>query len=229
MADFQIHELEGTRFVEIHLNHEMVRMEAGALSYWTGKVSVHSPLVPSFGGAIRSILADQSIYRPTYSGTGIITTESSLGGFHLLELDGESWILERGTYWASEGSVDVQFHRERLKTAIWAGEGPIYLQTKVRGQGKVVLATRGPVEEITLEPGEQVAAEGKYVICRTGSVNFSVRRTTKNFFGIFTSGEGRVRVFEGPGRVLLNPAPYWRYRIYSERSSQAEDPSKLTS
>lgn len=229
MAEFKIHELEGTRFVEIHLNHEMVRVEAGALSYMTGKISVHSPLMPSLGGAIQSLLADQAIYRPTYSGTGVITLESSLGGFHVLDLNGESWILERGTYWASEGSVDVQFHREPMQTSLWAGEGPIYLQTKVRGQGKVVLATRGPVEEIQLDEDQQVAAEGKYVICRTRDVSFKVRRTTKNFFGRFTSGEGRVRVYEGPGSVLLNPAPYWRYRIYNERHGNADDPSKLTS
>ena len=228
MADFKIEELEGTRFVEAHLNHEMVRVEASALSYMTGKISVHSPLVPSFGGAIKSILADQAVYRPTYSGTGVITLESSLGGFHVLELDGESWILERGTFWASEGSVDVRYHREKMQTALWAGEGLIYLQTRVRGNGKVVLATRGPVEEVELGEGEEVAAEGKAVICRTGDVTFKVRRTTKNFWGRFTSGEGRVRVYEGPGRVLLNPAPYWRYRIYNERCNRNFDPSKLS-
>jgi uncharacterized protein (AIM24 family) len=144
-------------------------------------------------------------------------------------LDGESWILERGTYWASEGSVDVNFHRERLQTSIWAGEGPLYLQTRVKGYGKTVLATRGPVEEILLREGERVAAEGKYVICRTGDVTFKVRRTTTNFMGRFTSGEGRVRVFEGPGRVLLNPAPYWRYRICHEKSNNSDNPSRMTS
>ena len=30
MAEFKIHELEGTRYVDIHLNHEMVRVESGA-------------------------------------------------------------------------------------------------------------------------------------------------------------------------------------------------------
>ena len=39
-------------------------------------------------------------------------------------------------------------HRERIMTSLWAGEGLIYLQTKVRGQGKVVLITRGLVELI---------------------------------------------------------------------------------
>jgi uncharacterized protein (AIM24 family) len=59
---------------------------------------------------------------------GVITLESSLGGFHVLSLNGETWILERGTYWASEGSVDVGYHREEIHTALRAGEGPIYLQ-----------------------------------------------------------------------------------------------------
>ena len=40
MAKFEIHQLEGLRFVEIHLNHEMVRVESGALSYLTGNISI---------------------------------------------------------------------------------------------------------------------------------------------------------------------------------------------
>ena len=57
MADFQVHELEGTRFVEIHLNQETVRVEAGALSYLKGDISIHSPLVPSIGGGLQSVWA----------------------------------------------------------------------------------------------------------------------------------------------------------------------------
>jgi uncharacterized protein (AIM24 family) len=206
----------------------MVRVEAGALSYLKGDISIHSPLVPSVGGMIKSMLASQSVYRPIYAGTGVITLESSLGGFHVLELDGESWILERGTYWASEGSIDVKYHREHVKTSIWAGEGPLYLQTRVTGHGKIALATRGPVEEHTLEEGQRIVSEGKYVICRTGDVKFSVRRPTKNFFGRFTSGEGLARVYEGPGRIVLNPAPYWRYRMFTERGRTFDDPSQTT-
>jgi uncharacterized protein (AIM24 family) len=229
MAEFIITELEGTRYVEIHLDHEMVRVEAGALSYFTGDIKVHSQLVPSLGGLIKSLLADESVYRPAYFGTGVITLESSLGGFHILDIHGESWILERGAYWASEGTLDVNYQRERMVTSLWAGEGPVYLQTRVRGYGKVVLTTRGPIEEISLNGGSTLAAEGKNVIARTGDVSFTVRRTTKNFLGRFTSGEGFVRVYQGNGRVLLNPAPYWRYRVYTERGSNPDSPSKTTS
>jgi uncharacterized protein (AIM24 family) len=221
MAKFEIHELEGTRYVDIHLNHELVRVEAGAFCYATGDVSIHSRLVPSLGQLFKSLLADESVYRPSYTGTGVITLESSLGGFHVLDLKGESWILERGAYLASEGSVEVGYHRERVLTSIWTGEGLVSMQTKVSGCGQVVVCTCGPVEEINLTHNKKVAVEGKYVICRTGDVSFTVRRSTKNFLGRFTSGEKFIRVYEGAGRILLNPAPYWRYRIFSERGTSS--------
>ncbi len=228
MAEFKIHELEGTRYVDIHLQDEMVRVEAGALSYLQGDIQIHSRLLPSIGGALKSLLADEAVYRPLYFGTGVITLESTLGGFHVLDLHGESWILERGAYWASEGSVEVSYHRERMLTGLWAGEGPVYLQTKVKGHGKVVVTTKGPVEVLSLDGKKRIAAEGKYVICRTGDVSFKVQRSTKNFFGRFTSGEGFVRVFEGTGKILLNPAPYWRYRVFTERGHQPDHPSTTT-
>ncbi|MFN7733674.1 MAG: AIM24 family protein [Pirellula sp.] len=221
MADFIIKELEGTRFVEVHMNDETVRLEAGAFSYLQGNVHIHSKVIPSIGVVFRSIMADEAIFRPTYSGSGTITLESSLGGFHVLELDGETWFLNRGAYWASEEGVDVSFHREPFLTSYWAGEGIVYLLTRVRGVGKVVVTTRGPTEPVHLKKGDRLVADGRQVIARTAGVKFSIERPTRNWMGLFTSGEGWVRVYEGAGKVLLNPAPYWRYRVYSERANDA--------
>ena len=72
-----------------------------------------------------------------YAGSGAITLESSLGGYHVLELDGETWLLDRAAYWASEGTVEVGFHREPVTRAILAGEGPVYLLTRVRALVKL--------------------------------------------------------------------------------------------
>ncbi len=228
MAEFKVEYMEGMQYVDVHMNNETVRVEAGALSYMKGDIAIHSELIPSITGLITSLLADESVYRPTYTGTGIITLESSLGGFHVIELKGESWILERGAYWASEGRVNLSFHRENLMTSIWAGEGLVYLQTKVAGHGKVVVTTRGPVEEHVLGRGQRLVAEGMYVIARTPDVKFNIKRPTKNYFGRFTSGESFVRVFEGPGKVLLNPAPYWRYWMMAQKQGGSDYPSQAT-
>jgi uncharacterized protein (AIM24 family) len=220
MAKFEVHELEGSRYVDITLENETVRAEAGALCCMSGNITLDSRLIPSIGGLIKSLLAEEAVYRPTYTGTGVVSLESSFGGFHVLELNGEAWILDRGTYWASEGSVDVSFHREGLLTSLWAGEGLIYLQTKVSGNGKVVITSTGPIEEITLETGKTFVAEGKFVVGRTAGVSFKLRRATKSYLGKFTAGEGLVRVYGGPGRILLNPAPYWRYRLLTEAGAR---------
>jgi uncharacterized protein (AIM24 family) len=217
MAKFEVKHLEGMRFVDIHLDHEMVRCEAGTLNYMVGEIKIHSQLIPSVGGLMSSLLAGESVYRPTFAGSGIITLESSLGGFHVMELHGESWILEKGTYWASEGSVQLQFFRERLLTSLWAGEGLVYLQTKVWGEGQVAVATKGPTEMIELKDGQELVVDGNCVIGRTASVALKVRRPTQNYFGRFTAGEPFVRVFTGPGRVLVNPTFYWRYYMMTRR------------
>lgn len=215
MARFSVHELEGVFYVDVALEDEMLRAEAGAMSYLSGDIAIHSKLIPSLPGAVKSMLAQQAIYRPTYTGTGLVTLQSSLGGFHVMTLKEESWILERGIYWASEGSVEVSYHRVDFWTAFRAREPLIYLQTKVSGNGTVAMRTRGPVEEVVLGEGERIAVDGKSIIGWDADVRFRIRRPTTNFFGKFTVGQGRLRVFFGPGRVLLNPAPYWRYRIFT--------------
>lgn len=219
MAKFEIHQLEGMNYVEIHLNQEMVRCEAGSLNYMIGKIRIHSQLIPSVGSLLSSWLAGESVYRPTYTGSGVITLESSLGGFHLLELKGESWILEKGAYWASEGSVDLKFFKEKTLTSLWAGEGFVYLQSQVSGYGKVVVTTKGPVEVIDLQEDQEVVVDGECVIGRMASVQFSLRRPTENFLGRFTAGEPIVRVYRGPGKILLNPTFYWRYHMSQRRGA----------
>ena len=229
MAEFEVHKLEGMQFVEIHLHDDTARAEAGALSYMQGDITIHSRLFPSLLSVIRSLLADEAIYRPTYTGTGVVTLEPSLGGYHVIELQDESWILERGAYWASDGTVDVTFHREGILTALEAGEGLVYLRTRVSGRGKVVLTTKGPVEEIRLENGQSMIAEGRSVIARSAEVRFRMKRPTRNLLGRLTAGEGWwVQAYEGPGRILLNPRPYWRYWVLADSRRDVDRRSRAT-
>ena len=59
--------------------------------------------LPSLGSVIKSMISEESLVRPSYTGTGIIHLEASMGGYYTFDLAGESWILENGAYWASDG------------------------------------------------------------------------------------------------------------------------------
>jgi uncharacterized protein (AIM24 family) len=63
----------------------------------------------------------------------------------------KTWVLESGSYWALEGALNLSAYREKMLIAFWAGDGLIGRQTKVSGRGKVVLASPGPIEELTPE------------------------------------------------------------------------------
>ena len=75
-----------------------------------------------------------------------------------------------------------------------------------------MLNTTGTIDEIVLE-GERLAVEGKQIIARTEGLHYSIRRPTRSLIGYWLSGEERVRVYSGFGRVLLTTAPFWNQRV----------------
>ena len=211
MAQFDIIEDQGVSFVKATLQDETIHAERGALCYMNGSVDIDARL-PSIGGTIKRVLAEQSIIWPSFTGTGEVFLESSPGGFELFEINDTTWLLERGAYWASEGSIRLSLHRETVLTSLFSGEGFIALSTKVSGTGKIILKTRGPIEVITLND-ERVVADGRYVLARTEGLRYRVRRAARSPLVSLLSGERRLRVFEGTGKVLLSSYPYWRYLL----------------
>lgn len=213
MADFQIIEQEGVRLVKCTLMQETVRTESGALYYMRGAITMESK-APSMGGLFKALASGETIFRPTYTGTGELFLEPSLGGFHVMDCGGRTWILESGAYWASEAAITVDVHREKTLTALKSGEGFMDFQTKVSGRGKVVLSAQGAVEVMELN-NDRLVVDGRYVLARSDSLRYSAERATKSLFGSLTSGEGFVRIYEGSGTLLFAPVPYWRQRLFA--------------
>ena len=207
MAEFEILKEENMRFVRVLLNNEMVRAEARALAYHKGNVKMAAKL-PSIGSFLRASLSGEEPVRPTYTGVGELILESSLDGYYVLNVN-EDWIVSSGAYWASEGGVGLGVHREKMITSFWSGEGLVEYKTKLSGAGKVALKVTGPVEEIELPAGEEMAVEGKLVVARTAGVNYSIRRAARSYLASYLSGESALSVYRGPGKILLCATPYW--------------------
>jgi uncharacterized protein (AIM24 family) len=222
MAEFTVMEDEGVRFVQVRLCDDTVRIEAGALASWRGRISLRAA-IPSIGTLVKSSLSDERAVRPTLTGTGQVLLESSVGGFHVFHTGGEDWILERGAYWASDDEVRVGAYRERVLNVVFAGDGLIDYATRVSGAGQVVLNARGPTEEITLGQDEIYACEGRgVVIARTLRVAYSIRRPARSLIGSWISGERSLRVFAGPGRIIVAPIPYWRAFLLEKLGARPE-------
>lgn len=222
MATFEILEREGSRMVKATLANETVRTESGALHYLCGSIKMETQM-PSAGGFLKSLATGENIFRPTYTGTGELYLTPSLAGYHILEVAGREWILDGGAYWASEGGIEVSVERNKLLTGLVGGEG--LFQTKVKGQGKVVMVAQGPVETVKLQ-GDRLVVDGNFAIARTGAINYRVEKATKSLVGSVTSGELLVNVFEGTGTVLLAPVPYWQVLLLRQVAASASSTSR---
>ncbi len=79
------------------------------------------------------------------------------------------------------------------------------------------MTAQGGVQTMVIE-NDKLVVDGRFVVARTGSLNYRIERATKGFFGSMASGEGLVSTFEGSGKVLIAPIPYWRQRMYERIS-----------
>jgi uncharacterized protein (AIM24 family) len=186
---------------KITLNNAEVILEAGLLHYMIGNITIEAQL-PSVGGFLKSALTKEKAVRPRYRGTGIVYLEPTFGECNLLELKGEEWILDKGSFMASDSSVQIGLFTNKAMTGLFGGEG--FFQTSVSGWGKVLYFSQGPIETIHLN-GETLVVDGSFAVARTASVQYKVERATKKFFSSWTSGEGMVNTFSGVGTILIAP------------------------
>lgn len=115
-------------------------------------------------------------------------------------------VLEDGMFLACEDTVEMKVvARSNLSSAVLGGEG--LFNTSLRGSGVACLESPVPREEliqIVLE-NDTVKIDGNMAIAWSGSLNFTVEKSTKSLIGSAASGEGLVNVFRGTGKILVAP------------------------
>ena len=217
MATFKVEQSEGMRWVKVALDGDDVRTERGALNHMQGAITMDVPW-PTLQACWVSLFSDETTLRPRYSGTGTVYLDSSLGGYHLMKVAaGERWVLDTRCFWASDGRVRLSIHRERMLTALWAGEGLLWYKTALKGNGQVVLSVPGPVHEVVLD-NDRFITDGPFVIARTQGISMQIKRPAKSVVSYWLSGQKRAYVYEGTGTLLLCAVPYWRARMQRERT-----------
>jgi len=220
MATFEVEHTEGMRWVKVDLDDDDMRAERGALNHMKGSVQMDVPW-PTLKSWWVALFSDESLLRPRYHGTGAVYLDSTLGGYHVMKVTpGERWILDTKCFWASDGEVKLSVHREPFWTAWWADQGFFWYKTALKGEGQVVLAVDGPVEEVELVD-DRLVADGPIVVAHTSGITLSVRRPAKTLISYWLSGQKRAYVYHGTGKLILCTTPYWRQRMQKERAGDA--------
>lgn len=196
------------RQVRIILENSSVKLESGALSYMKGEIEIKTKT----GGVVglgkkflNSKLTGETMFKPTYEGTGEIFLEPSFGHFALIELEDEEIIVDDGLFYACEEDVEVGAAMQKSVSSMLFGNEGIY-QTSISGSGIVVLEIPVPESEIFKCKlfNDTLKVDGNFAVLRTSNIKFTVEKSS-SLIGSVTNGEGLLNVYSGTGEVWLLP------------------------
>ena len=196
------------------LSQSPVTISAGAMQWMIGDVAVSTGVKgvgDLFGKAVRGKATGESAIKPEYSGTGMLVLEPTYR--HLLLIDVADWgnniVLDDGLFLACYSSLQHKaVARSNVSSAVMGGEGLFNLS--IQGYGALCLESPCPLEElieIDLQ-NDTLKVDGNMAMAWSGSLQFTVERSTKSLLGSAASGEGLVNVYRGTGKVLMSPVAF---------------------
>lgn len=194
----------------LDLNNSSYTVQAGAMQWMSGDVTTTSNVKGAgdfLGKLVSSAVTKESAVKPVYQGTGKMMLEPTYR--YILLLDVSKWgtvVLDDGLFLACDSSLKQQVvARTNLSSAVLGGEGLFNLS--LSGNGIAALESYVPYEElieVELE-NDVMKIDGNMAIAWSGSLSFTVEKSSKSLLGSAVSGEGFVNVYRGTGKILLAP------------------------
>ncbi len=184
--------------------NEGIRVDAGAMVSMSSDLQIETKaqggLLASLG---RSLLGGESFFQNTYRAGaqgGEITLAPTLpGDISVVEMQGETLLLQSGAYLASAEKITLDTKWTGAKT-FFASEGLIMLRAS--GVGTLIFSSYGAIHEKNLAAGEKYRVDTGHIVAFSDGMSFQVTKVGGVKSTLF-SGEGLVVELTGPGRLLM--------------------------
>ncbi len=182
---------------------EQLQAEAGAMVSMSAQIKIETGMRGGLlGGLKRSVLGGESFFINTFTAeqSGEVTIAPGLpGDIQALELNGESVLVQSGSFLAATPDIEVDTSWGGAKS-FFSGEGLILLRCS--GYGTLFISSYGAIEQIELRAGEAYTVDTGHMVAFDESVKYSVGRSG-GWKTTLLSGEGLVCKLEGPGRFYM--------------------------
>jgi uncharacterized protein (TIGR00266 family) len=183
--------------------NERIRAEAGAMVSFSQGIEIETKaaggLLKSLG---RSLLGGESFFQNFWKAGpqgGEVTLAPELpGDIALLEMKGETVMVQSGSYVASEDGIEI--NAKVSGKAFMAGEGLSILEA--RGNGKLLVSSYGAIYEKTIGPNEKYTVDSSHLVAFDATLGVQPKAVGGLKSTVF-SGEGLVIEMTGPGRIFI--------------------------
>ncbi len=184
---------------------EQMKAESGAMAMQSFGVEVSSQMQGGFMGALkRSALGGESFFVSTFTAhaqypSWVDVAARLPGDIVVLDVDASRpLVLTKGSWLASDVGIalDTTWGGSAL---FWGGEGGFTVRCS--GQGKVVVASYGALDQHVLEQGQGFSIDTGHLVAYQDGMQVQVRKIAKGWVQSAKSGEMLVMDIQGPGTV----------------------------
>lgn len=176
-----------------------IRAESGAMVSMSPTITMDAKMQGGIGKALGRLLGGESLFQTTFTATHgageVLLAPPSIGDIMSLTLNAEGMMVTSGCYLAGDLSLNIE--TKATVKGFFAGEGLFIM--RVSGSGILLLSAFGAIHPLRLEAGQPYIVDTGHIVAFSETMQYEVRRAAKSLIGSFTSGEGFVAHFTGPG------------------------------
>jgi len=187
---------------ELHLEGgETVVAESGAMVAMSPNMKIETKAKGGLFGGLKRMVVGESFFTNKFEADGgpgtIKLAPSAPGDVEVLELSGETYLMQSGAYLAHVGDIEIDAKFGGFKS-FFSGEG--FFLIKVSGNGIVFFNSYGGLKKVHVD--------GSYIVDTTHIVAFDANITYNveavgGLKATFLSGEGLVCRYTGQGDIFI--------------------------
>lgn len=186
---------------------ESIKAESGAMVAASPTIDVESRMEGGLLGALsRKVLTGEKFFfqtlRATRGAGEVLLAPTVPGEIVLLELDGlNEYLVQKDGFLAGAEGIRIESRMQSLSRGLLGGEGFFIL--KIGGQGQLILNSFGAIHKLALKPDEEYIVDNNHLVAWTTTTTYHIEKAAAGWIASFTSGEGFVCRFRGPGVVYI--------------------------
>ena len=204
---------------------ERIKAESDAMVAMSSNVSVEGKLEGGVLGGLGRMLSGEKFFFQTLAaqhGPGEVYLSPAIPGEIMdIEMDGTtSYVLQKDGFFAGSEGIAITTKMQNLAKGIFSGEG--FFVIKATGKGTLFVSSYGAIHPFDLSQGEEIVIDNYHLVAWPETMNYNIEKASSGWISSFTSGEGLVCRFRGPGRILIqtrNPMGFgsWMRRFFPSK------------
>ncbi len=186
---------------------ESIKAESGAMVAASPAIDVESKLEGGFLKALsRKVLTGEKFFfqtlRATRGAGEVLLAPTVPGEIVIMELDGvHEYMVQKDGFLAGSEGIKIESWMQSLSRGLLGGEGFFILN--VSGKGQLILNSFGAIHRVELRPDEEYIVDNSHLVAWTATTTYNIEKASAGWIASFTSGEGFVCRFRGPGLVYI--------------------------